>query len=296
MKFNKQRIADLALLGTAFAWGTTFQLVKDALADIDTFPFLAIRVLAAFLILFPFRKGKFRWHPAALRAGIYLFCGYAFQTLGLLWTTPSKAAFITGLNVILVPFMAAFIDRKLPYWGACAGAVLAAAGLGFISLEGVFLPGKGDLLVLCCSVFFALQILAVREASKAMHAQDLTLVQVGVVSLCSFGFWGGFGGNSINWTPAVLWALVITSVFATALAFLSQSWAQRFTSADRVALFLATEPVFAGLFSYFYGGEVFSSQKLLGCALIFAGILVSELTGEKGSQVSKVTDVGTEIK
>ena len=218
-----------------------------------------------------------------------------FQTLGLLWTTPSKAAFITGLNVILVPFMAAFIDRKLPYWGACAGAVLAAAGLGFISLEGVFLPGKGDLLVLCCSVFFALQILAVREASKAMHAQDLTLVQVGVVSLCSFGFWGGFGGTAST-GPAVLWALVITSVFATALAFLSQSWAQRFTSADRVALFLATEPVFAGLFSYFYGGEVFSSQKLLGCALIFAGILVSELTGEKGSQVSKVTDVGTEIK
>jgi len=275
---KKRFTADLALLGTAFAWGTTFQLVKDALADIDTFPFLAIRFLAAFLILLPFRKGKFKWHPAALRAGIYLFAGYAFQTLGLLWTTPSKAAFITGMNVIMVPFIAAALDKKLPYWGALAGAVLATVGLGFISLEGTFVPGKGDLLVFCCAVFFALQILAVREASKVMNAQDLTLIQLGAVSLMSFAIWGGIGGNSINWTQNVLLALFITAVFATALAFLCQSWAQRYTSADRVALLLAAEPVFAGLFSYFYGGELFTPQKITGCALILAGILVSELT------------------
>lgn len=291
MKMNRQYLADLALLGTAFAWGTTFQLVQDALAEIDTFPFLAIRFAAAFLILLPFRKGTLKWHPAALRAGIYLFCGYALQTLGLLWTTPSKAAFITGLNVILVPFIAAFLDRKLPSWTVLTGAGLAAAGLGFISLEGTFIPGKGDLLVLFCAVFFALQIIAVREASKTMGAQDLTLVQMGVVSLLSMGFWGGFGENSINWTPAVILALVITSVFATALAFLSQSWAQRFTSADRVALLLTAEPVFAGLFSYFYGGEIFGTQKLIGCALILAGILISELISTVGEQ-SEVTDVG----
>ncbi len=281
---KKRFTADLALLGTAFAWGTTFQLVKDALADIDTFPFLAIRFLAAFLILLPFRKGKFKWHPAALRAGIYLFAGYALQTLGLLWTTPSKAAFITGMNVIMVPFIAAALDKKLPYWGAVGGAVLAAVGLGFISLEGTFVPGRGDLLVLCCAVFFALQILAVREASKVMDAQDLTLVQLGAVSLLSFAIWGGIGGNSINWTENVLIALFITAVFATALAFLSQSWAQRYTSADRVALLLAAEPVFAGLFSYFYGSELFTIQKILGCVLILAGILVSELTESQHSQ------------
>ncbi len=273
---------------TWLCWGTTFQLVKDALGDIDTFPFLAIRFLAALVILLPFRRGRFKWNPAALRAGVYLFCGYAFQTLGLIWTTPSKAAFITGLNVVLVPFIASFIDKKIPYWGACVGALLAAAGLGFISLEGAFLPGRGDLLVLCCAVFFALQIVAVREASKTMTAQDLTLVQLAVVSLFSFGIWGGFGGNSINWTPAVIWALIITAVFATAAAFLTQSWAQRFTSADRVAIILATEPVFAGLFSYIYGGELFGPQKLLGCALILIGILISELSGHKDmSQVSQ---------
>lgn len=282
MKMKRQYLAELVLLGIAFAWGTTFQLVQDALADIDTFPFLAIRFTAAFLMLLPLRKGNFKWHPAALRAGIYLFCGYALQTLGLLWTTPSKAAFITGLNVILVPFVAAFLDRTLPSWRILTGAGLAAVGLGFISLEGTFLPGKGDLLVLCCAVFFALQILAVREASKTMEAQDLTLVQMGVVSLLSWGAGGGLGGNSINWTTDVVLALVVTSVFATALAFLGQSWAQRFTSAEQVALLLTAEPVFAGLFSYLYGGEVFSSQKLIGCALILAGILVSELIGTIG--------------
>lgn len=289
MKLNKQYLADLALLGVAIAWGTTFQLVKDALADIDTFPFLAIRFLIAFLLLLPLWKGKWQWHPAAIRAGCYLFGGFALQTLGLLWTTPSKAAFITGLNVILVPFLVAIQERKAPVGSACCGALLAVVGLGLLTLEGSFLPGKGDLLVLGCAFFFALQIVAVKEAVKTMEASNLTLLQLGVVSLFSFATWGAYGGT-IHWSPVVIWALLITAVFATTLAYLTQSWAQRFTSPDRVALILATEPVFAMIVSYFVGGETFGFQKILGCVLIFAGILSSELLGNRAQDVSPGKD------
>jgi drug/metabolite transporter (DMT)-like permease len=293
MGLKKQYLADLALLGVAFVWGTTFQLVKDALADIDAYPFLAVRFLIAFLFLLPLWRGGWRCHPAAFRAGCYLFGGYAFQTIGLIWTTPGKAAFITGLSVILVPFLAAVRERKLPAWGACCGALLAASGLGFLTLEGAFLPGKGDLLVFCCAVFFALQILAVKEAAKTMRASNLTLIQLGMVSLLSFGIWAVDGGG-VRWSPAVLWALGVTSIPATAAAFLAQSWAQRFTSPDRVAVILAMEPVFAGVFSYFFGSEAFGPQKILGCALILAGIIVSELAGnateEKASAAGKAAE------
>lgn len=276
MKLKKQIYAEAALLGVALAWGTTFQLVKDALVDIDGFPFLTLRFLVALLLLIPFRGGTWRWHPAAMRAGIYLFCGYTFQTYGLLWTTPSKAAFITGLNVILVPLMVALKKRKTPGGGVCAGAFLAAAGLGLLTLEGTFLPGKGDLLVMICAVFFALQILAVEEASQHINSRQLTLIQLSMVTVFSSGMWGGFGG-AINWSAPVFWALLITAVFATAAAFLAQSWSQRFTSPDRVALILATEPAFASVFSYFFGSEQYTTQKLLGCALILTGIILSEL-------------------
>ncbi len=273
---TKGFIADIALLGVTFVWGTTFQLVHDALADIGTFPFLAVRFLIAVLFLLPFHKGKWQWHPAAWRAGLYLFGGYAFQTLGLLWTTPAKAGFITGLSVVLVPLLVALKTKRLPDRGTATGAVLAAAGLGLLTLEGSLIPGRGDLLVLCCAICIALQILSVEEASRHMDPHSLTVIQLGVICLLSFGLWGGFGG-SFQLTPRVLWALLITSIPATSLAFLIQGWAQRFTTPARVALVFSMEPVFAALYSYCFGGEVFTPQKLIGSALVFVGIVAGSI-------------------
>lgn len=269
-------IADLALLGVAFVWGTTFQIVHDALADIGTFPFLALRFLIAVLFLLPFHRRKWQWHPAALRAGFYLFGGYAFQTLGLLWTTPAKAAFITGLSVVLVPLLVSLKTRRLPEWATAIGAVLAAVGLGLLTLEGSLMPGKGDILVLCCAVCVALQILAVEEAARCVDPHSLTVIQLGVICLLSFGIWGACGGR-FQLTPRVFWALLITAVPATSLAFLIQGWAQRFTTPAKVALVFSLEPVFAALYSYFFGGETFTQQKLLGSALVFLGIVAGSI-------------------
>ncbi|MGB9793244.1 MAG: DMT family transporter [Thermacetogeniaceae bacterium] len=287
---TKGIIADFALLGVAFVWGTTFQIVHDALADIGTFPFLAVRFLIAVLFLLPFQKGKWQWHPAALRSGLYLFGGYAFQTLGLLWTTPAKAAFITGLSVVLVPLLVALKTRCLPERATAFGAVLAAIGLGLLTLEGSLIPGKGDILVLCCAVCVALQILAVEEAARQVDPWSLTVIQLGVICLLSFGIWGGFGGQ-FHLTRRVLWALLITAVPATSLAFLIQGWAQRFTTPAKVALVFSLEPVFAALYSYFFGGETFTPQKLLGSVLVFLGIVAGTiLPGNSLSPVDNTAD------
>lgn len=275
---KKQYLADLSLITVAFIWGTTFQIVHDALVDIGTFPFLAIRFLVAFILLLPLCRRPWKWHISALWSGSFLMAGYALQTFGLVWTTPGKAAFITGLSVVLIPLMLAVRDKKLPGWGSLAGGLLAAAGLGFLTLEGSLLPGRGDLLVLGCAFFFALQILAVEKALKHMNPQNLTVVQLMVVSLLSFLMWGGFGGE-VHFTELALVALLITSVLATSAAFLIQGWAQKYTSPSHVALAFTMEPVFAALYSYLVGGEVFTPQKIVGCLLVLAGILLGIARG-----------------
>jgi drug/metabolite transporter (DMT)-like permease len=283
----RQLLADIALLAVAFAWGATFQLVQDALSSIDTFPFLAFRFFGALLFLLPFHRGRWHWHYTGIIAGVYLMAGYAFQTFGLLWTTPGNAAFITGLNVVLVPIFIAVRKRRFPGWGVAAGALLAAVGLGLISLHGSFIPGKGDLLALICAVFYALQIIVLGTALKHMPAQDLTMLQLAVVSLLSFACWGAFGGQ-VHWTAPGIWALLITSLIATAIAFLVQSWAQKFTSPTRVALAFSAEPVCAAIFSFYVGHEVFTAQKLAGCALVFLGIIVGILINNRGAEAGTV--------
>lgn len=272
----KRHYPILALVAVTMIWGTTFKIVQDALANIGTFPFLAIRFLVAFLILLLFHRGKWRWNPAALRAGIYLFCAFAFQTFGLYWTTPGKAAFITGLSVVIVPFISAFVTRRPPGWGQYGGAVVAAVGLGLMCLEGSLVPSLGDVLVLCCAIFTALQIVAVERASASLDSSNLTLIQLGIVSLCSFIFWGVAGGEC-HFTPYVIAAILLTAVFATSIAYLVQSWAQNFTSSTVVALIFSLEPVFAMVYSCVFGNELLTFQKLAGCALVMGGILLGIL-------------------
>lgn len=284
---SKQIIADISLVLVALVWGSSFHFVHDALSDIGSAPLLAIRFLLASVFLLPFCK-PLRWHPGGLEAGTYLFLGFMFQTIGLTGTTPGKAAFITGLNVILVPVFVTLKTKKLPSPALWTGVILAAIGIGLLTLEGSLLPGKGDLLVFLCAISFALQVIAVDKAAEKIDPKNLTLIQLGVCTFLSFGLWGIAGGK-IQWTMPVFWALLITAVPATTIAFLVQTWAQKFTTPTRVGLAFSTEPVFAAIFSKIYGDEIFTIQKLIGCVLVFGGILLSEL-------LSKDTDSHQEQK
>ncbi len=287
-------LADLALLVVTAIWGLTFVMVRDAVHAYPVFAFLATRFALALVGLLPVllwrrhhlrsggRSPRLRRQLAAgVLIGVALFAGYAFQTLGLLFTTPAKAGFITGLSVVIVPLLGVICGRERLHPAVIGGVAVALAGLGFLSLSGVRAPMRvnpGDLLVLACAISFAGQIVLVGRFAPRMNALVLTTAQIATVALLSVGI-------SLVWEHPAIWpprgqplfAALFTGLLATALAFAVQTAAQRFTTATHAALIFAAEPVFAALGSYLLIGEVLSPSQWLGCGLILAGMLLAEL-------------------
>jgi drug/metabolite transporter (DMT)-like permease len=283
--------ADLALASCALVWGATFVLVKNALADSSVFGFLAVRfILAAIVMAAIFWRSLARANAADIRAGVFLglimFGGYAFQTLGLLTTTPSKAAFITGSSVVLVPiFHGIFWKSKigLTVW---IGALAALGGLYFLTVprEGLGRLNGGDLLVGCCAVVFALHIVCVGHFSPKHSVGALTFYQIATTAVLSMlaipiASVTHLETARFHASGPVLIAIVMTAIFATAFAFSIQIWAQKHTSPSHVAILFSLEPVFAGVTSYIWLGERLSGKALSGALLILAGILVAEMKG-----------------
>jgi drug/metabolite transporter (DMT)-like permease len=280
---------DSALVLVALIWGSTFVLVKQALADVSTLLFLTLRFTAASialgLLLNPQLRRDLR-QPAILRrsvpagvlAGTCLFAGYVFQTFGLKYTTPAKAGFLTGLYIPLVPLLSALIYKKAPQLSETLGVVCAFAGMALMSVQQEILAiGTGDLLVMVCAVAYAFHILVLGRFAAHSSVPVMTVVQIATAALlgaCSF--WWAEPAH-IAWTPAVIGALVITSLLATALAFLIQTWAQQHSTPTRTALIFALEPVFAWATSYLLAGEVLNKRGIAGAALILTGILFVEL-------------------
>ena len=272
--------ADLALVGITLIWGATFVIVKSALADVSTLLFLALRFLLAGAALVIAARGvrvTGGLVAASLQVGAALFAGYVLQTAGLRFTTPSKSAFITGFSVVLVPLFAAVAFRRFVGWGPVAGVGAATAGLYLLTLPaGASGINRGDLLTLGCAAAFALHILLIGRYSGRIPASGLAAGQVLVAAALS--------GASLPWGPlflrpsrALLLAIVITALLATALAFLVQTWAQQYTTPTHTALIFTMEPVFALLTSWLVMGETFSGRAWGGAALILAGILMAEL-------------------
>ena len=278
--------ADLALVLVAAVWGSTFIIVKDALEQVSTMLFLTVRFsIAAIALAIIFRSRASRStgnRSAELRAGLIvglcLFSGYVLQTAGLRFTTAAKAGFITGFYIPLVPLLGALIYRRAPQFSEVLGVVLATAGTMLMTMESFrFEIGKGDLLVLGCSFAFALHILALGHFSKHVAFEKLTIYQVAIGALIGLATCGWIEPVRWHLTGGVVFALILTALFATALAFAIQTWAQQFTTPTRTALIFSIEPVFAWVTSYFLAGEVLSGRAIGGAGLILAGILAVEL-------------------
>lgn len=283
----KQMRADLALLAVAFIWGATFVVVQDALDGIGPYYFLALRFLLAFLFLLAVFYKQFRLlDRATLTAGIliglFLFGGYAFQTVGLQYTSAANAGFITGLSVVLVPVFSSLLTRRWPNFFVTGGVFGATAGLALLSLGNGFRVNYGDLLVFFCAVCFAMHIILVGHYAAHHNPVILTTIQIGVVSLISFLFGLGLETMPAHFTRPVWTAFLITAIPATSLAFLVQNKMQRFTSPTHTAIIFSTEPVFAALAAYLLAGEILTLRQLTGCALILGGMLLAELKGNPG--------------
>jgi drug/metabolite transporter (DMT)-like permease len=211
-------------------------------------------------------------------AGVFLFAGYCLQTAGLRYTTASKAGFITGFYIPLVPLLGAIVYRRMPHISEAIGVGFATAGMALLSMPRFTLQiSAGDLLVLASTAAYACHILALGYFSKHVSFETLSLYQIATGALIGWStFWWI---DTPRWqSSGLVWfALALTGLLATALAFSIQSWAQRFTTATRTAVIFSLEPVFAWLASFLVAGEVLKGYALGGAALILSGILLVEL-------------------
>lgn len=290
---QKRWVADLTLTGIAFVWGITFVLVQDAIATLPPFHFLMIRFALAAFFLFIYllcRKPenlsksdrKRNWTAGAL-LGLFLFLGYALQTFSLLYTTSGKSGFLTGTSVALVPVFALFILREKMKFSSAIGALLALCGLYLLAFTDFSSVNYGDVLAFLCAIFFALQIIYTGKytnSTSMMHLVTIQLATVAVLSgICALFTERRtiFAGLGHLFTPGVIIALVVTSLFCTSLAFIAQTHVQKQTSPTRVALIFSLEPVFAALGDYFWNGIALTGRSFLGCLFILAGMILSEL-------------------
>ena len=293
---KKPIVADISLLLVTIIWGSTFVLVQNAIDFLEPFSFNSIRFLAAAILLIfcllIFKKEQLKQLDVKLLLsgvfiGFWLFLGYATQTIGLLYTTSSKAGFITGLNVVLVPLFSMMLLKQFPSKNAVFGVLTATIGLFLLTMTDVTSMNIGDGFVFICAVSFALQIIYTGKFSNKYPTLLLTVIQISTVAVLSiissfiFEDWRKSFNPDILLTKDVLIALVITSIFATALAFLIQTNFQKYTSATRVALIFAMEPVFAAITGYYWADERLSYSALVGCFLIFAGMIFAEMPTNK---------------
>jgi drug/metabolite transporter (DMT)-like permease len=275
---------DGSLVAVTLIWGATFVLVKQALADVSTLLFLTLRFsVAAAVLALVFRK-EFRAPNASaslLRgviAGVFLFGGYVLQTAGLQFTSASKAGFITGLYVPLVPIVGGLVLQKLPQISELAGIVIACAGMVLLTVQKDILDiSRGDLLVAGCAAAYACHIVILGRFAPRSNLGVLTVAQIATGALLGAATFWWVEPVRLAWSGNVWIALTVTSLLATALAFLVQTWAQRWSSPTRTVLIFALEPVFAWLTSYLIAGEVLSRRGVAGALLILCGILVVEL-------------------
>ncbi|MBA3347887.1 MAG: DMT family transporter [Actinobacteria bacterium] len=272
--------AALALVVVTAIWGLTFVQVKDAVALYPLFAFLAVRFLIATVVLAPPAQKPLRSLPrggwiAGTGLGLLLALGYALQTAGLERTTVSNAGFITGLYVVFTPLAAVALFRISIAAIVWVGVALSTAGLALLSGVGGG-DGIGDLLVLAGSAAYSLQIALMERYAPRYDPIAFTFVEM----LAAFA---GFAVVAValgqvelprGWT--VWGALLVTGVFASALGFLVQTWAQQRTSATRTALAFAMEPVWAAIFGFWLAGDRLGAVAWVGAVLIMAGIFVAE--------------------
>jgi drug/metabolite transporter (DMT)-like permease len=281
----------LALVSVAIIWGASFVLMKPAIGQEPFWDFLATRFTIATLVMVIARprslrlvKGKMLFRGIVI--GAFLGLAYIFQTINLGLTTAAITGFLTGLYVVLTPIFARMFFKQRVRLQVWVGAVLAVIGLGFISITG-FSFEPAQLWGVACAAMFAAHIVALGRWSPGLDSYTLTVEQLGMVTLV---FWGGALVDGYQPPPnfSVWFAVVFTAVFATALGFFVQTWAQSKMDASRVAVILTLEVVFTALISVGVGQETLLPKTIIGGAIIVLAMLVVEWPSRRKDPVSPI--------
>ncbi len=286
-------VATLGLLSVTVAWGSTFFLIKDAVARMPVTDFLALRFVVAAIVLVAIApRAARRLSPVARRRGVVLGVVYGLaqilQTAGLQHTSASVSGFVTGMYVVFTPLLAGLLLRQHVGRVAWVAVALATVGLGVLSLRGLAV-GYGELLTLAAAAGYALHILGLGAWTTTRDAMGLAVVQMATIAaVCSLASLPG--GLTLPPGGSAWFAVLYTALVAGAFALVVQTWAQAHIPAVRAAVIMTMEPVFAGLFAVLLGGESLTLRIVLGGGLVLAAMYLAEL-----GQVHRGRAAATEV-
>lgn len=281
MEKEKSLYADLALLVVAVIWGSGFVVTKNVLDNISPYYLLSYRFIISFLLmgLLFFKRIK-KTTKEDLKAGfiigIFLFGGFATQTIGLNYTTASKQAFITATNVVMVPFIYWAISKKRPDIYDIVAAFICFMGIGILSFDGSLKVGYGEFLTFICAIFFAFHIGSIGYFSKKHDPIILSVFQMLFAGLFSIIFTLIFEPGVGKIPTEAISSVLYLSIVSTLIAFLIQNVAQKYTSSTHAAIILSLEAVFGSLLSFIFLKEMFSFKFAVGCFAILISIITTE--------------------
>lgn len=281
MENKKALYADLSLLLVAIIWGFGFVVTKNALDNMTPYYILGFRFLISTVLLVAISYKKLKsitkkQLKAGVVIGLFLFFGFATQTVGLKYTTAGKQGFITATNVVIVPFMYWILTKKKPDIFEVLGAILCFIGIGILSLDTNLSMGYGEFLTFLCAIGFAMHIVSVGYFAKDVDPYLISIIQLGTAAILSFIFAFLFEPRMVKISSQSIFPILYLGIFGTMVAFLIQNIAQNYTSSTHTAIILSLEAVFGSVFSLIFLKEKFTIRFLIGCLAIFISVLASE--------------------
>ncbi|PFK56613.1 EamA family transporter [Priestia megaterium] len=278
----KHYLGDGMLLITAIVWGSGFVVTDIALQYLTPYQVMAGRFVLATLLLTLTFGYKFKtftksvwWKGTIL--GTFLFLAFVLQTVGLQHTTPSKNAFLTAVNVVIVPIIAYLLYKRKIDRFEMVGSVIAIVGIGLLSLQSSMTLNFGDVLSLACAVAFAFDIFYTNLFIKEEDPISVTIVQFITASLLSVVVVLIKGDIPTSLESEGIYSILYLAVFSTTIAYLFQNKAHKYTTASKAAIILSTESFFGMLFSVLFLHEVLTARMVTGAVLIMVAILIAEL-------------------
>lgn len=279
----KKYIGEIGLFSIAIIWGSGFIGTKLALdGGLTAIQTLTLRFFIASVILgiVFFKQIKENITKESLMSGallgIFSFIGFITQTVGLVYTTVSKNAFITSANVVIVPFIGFILYRKKLDNIGIFSSIVAFIGIGILSLEPDLSINLGDFLTFLCAIAFAFHIFFTGEFSNKCNSYVLTVTQFIVAFILSFVFQIISGEGQFQTSTLGLMGALYLGIFSTAIAFLLQTICQSRVDQTKSAIILSTESVFGTIMSVVIFHEILTLRMIIGCIIIFLSIIISE--------------------
>ncbi|MCI8513521.1 MAG: EamA family transporter [Lachnospiraceae bacterium] len=272
------------MVAATVIWGFAFVIVKNSVDLVPPLYMMAFRFTIGFAGMAVLFAGRWRYlsknsFKAGVIIGIFLFLSYFFQTVGIQYTTAGKNAFLTTVYVVIVPFFSWALYKKRPDRSCFCAALMAITGIGLLSLQGDLSVNIGDVLTLICGFGYAAHIMSVDKYTETCDPILLTMIQMLVAALLSWGFApivsGGFPAGL--WQPDVLTGMLYLGLGSSMLGFLLQNLGQKYTNPSLASVLLSLESVFGALFSVWFLGERMTGRMWIGCVLIFGAVLTAEV-------------------